>query len=112
MGNAASKCSAVQPLPDEAIWWKISRHLTLAQWARVAGTCKTSWGLQLHPHVHIKGDLPVAGMLCLRAFSEWCISARDQYVRFMVVCSIPAAQDRVVSTLLYSLGPTLHEGML
>ena len=87
MGNAASKCRAVHPLPDEAIWWKISRHLTLAQWARVAGTCKASWGLQLHPQVHIKGDLPVAGMLCLRAFSETvCISTVPFYGRLLSSC--------------------------
>ena len=63
----ATKCSAVEhtchPLATEAVWWAICRHLTIPEWARVAGTCKVSWRLQFHPKVVISPDLPSAGML-------------------------------------------------
>ena len=49
---------------DPLIWSEISRHLTTEEWACAAGTCKTSWDLQL-PHLRWSPNqnTPTAGVL-------------------------------------------------
>ena len=44
----------------EAVWSRISKHFTLCEWARCAGTCKTSWRLML-PQIALTFDPSVPG---------------------------------------------------
>ncbi len=55
------------------IWSEISRHLTTEEWACAAGTCKTSWDLQL-PHLRLSPtqNTPTAGVLGKQSKSCCC----------------------------------------
>ena len=52
----------VQPFPIEAIWIELWNHLSSREWARIAGTCKASWELELQ-QLHLTSNSPVAGKL-------------------------------------------------
>ena len=76
MGATASKCRVVGERESEihslhhhasdsgfpeAIWFEVSKHMSIKAWARVAGTCKVSWGVQLSK-VNLALVMPEAGM--------------------------------------------------
>ena len=52
----------VQPFPIDAIWAEFRNYLSNKDWARIAGTCKASWDLQLQ-HIYLTPNTPVAGEL-------------------------------------------------
>ena len=51
-----------QAFPIDAIWVELWRHVSNHAWARIAGTCKASWKLQLQS-LHLTSNSPVAGKL-------------------------------------------------
>ncbi len=86
----APPCSVDLPEP---VWAAIASHMALKDWAKAAGTCKRSIGVQLHT-VNIPPDTPPAGdSFCYRSVgvSQYC-----KYVCFLVagvfrMCSLDLA---------------------
>ena len=52
----------VQPFPIDASWAEFNKYVSNKDWARIAGTCKASWYLQLQ-QLYLAPTTPVAGEL-------------------------------------------------
>ena len=52
---------AREPYLSEAIWSRISEHMTIQEWCKAAGTCKTSYNMPLK-WARLSRDLPLEGV--------------------------------------------------
>ncbi|EIE21878.1 hypothetical protein COCSUDRAFT_53879 [Coccomyxa subellipsoidea C-169] len=81
-------------LPQE-VWQKITRHLTIREWASACGTCKAMFHLQLDS-VNFGSDVCSKGI-------EW-VSRRWSIARAMSCTKMRSSNMRVLANIVYNGG--------